>query len=176
MIHRRLLKDDGRGVGEPLNETENNGTIGLTQKMKHYLLFGDLSNDQSRTLQYILDTAPIIVFANDTLPEFLRNPSLQETSLNLNSFSIEKNLKIYLKELSENDTYLLRVMNNDDKESKKFSLNYEYKEMSLTASITKEEMEKNKLKWMEEKDNSVNNEIPIIQKIFPKTAQEDIGF
>ena len=40
MIHRRILLDDYKGVEECLNETENNG-IGLTQKMKHYLIFSD---------------------------------------------------------------------------------------------------------------------------------------
>lgn len=40
MIHRRLLKDDSRGVGEPLNETEVDGK-GLTQNVRHYIVFGD---------------------------------------------------------------------------------------------------------------------------------------
>jgi len=38
MIHRRLLGDDGRGVGEPLNETNADGT-GLRVTTFHTLSF-----------------------------------------------------------------------------------------------------------------------------------------
>jgi hypothetical protein len=42
MIHRRLIEDDSRGVGEPLNESEviNGRTVGLTQSVKHWIVFG----------------------------------------------------------------------------------------------------------------------------------------
>ena len=38
MIHRRLIVDDARGVGEPLNEIGKDGE-GLTTYTTHYLLF-----------------------------------------------------------------------------------------------------------------------------------------
>jgi len=53
MIHRRLLVDDGRGVGEPLNETDWDGQ-GLRQFVRHVLQFsqpGVLDSTQ-RLIQY----------------------------------------------------------------------------------------------------------------------------
>lgn len=38
MIHRRLLVDDGRGVGEPLDELNLDGVGGLIARMKHYVI------------------------------------------------------------------------------------------------------------------------------------------
>lgn len=38
MIHRRMIFDDGRGVGEALNEYNKDGTP-LSVRTKHYLSF-----------------------------------------------------------------------------------------------------------------------------------------
>ncbi|CAD8098565.1 unnamed protein product [Paramecium sonneborni] len=65
MIHRRLLKDDARGVGEPLNEKQSNGR-GLNQIFQHTLTFFNKNNqpNQARQFQYIQDLKPIIIFSN----------------------------------------------------------------------------------------------------------------
>lgn len=39
MIHRRILEDDDRGVNEPLDETEADGS-GLKQRVRHCVVFG----------------------------------------------------------------------------------------------------------------------------------------
>jgi hypothetical protein len=44
MVHRRLVADDDRGVGEPLNEKDRDGA-GLRARMRHYLLFNGASLD-----------------------------------------------------------------------------------------------------------------------------------
>ena len=40
MLHRRLLRDDAKGLNEALNEKESDGS-GLKVKTQHQLLFGD---------------------------------------------------------------------------------------------------------------------------------------
>lgn len=47
MIHRRLLKDDNKGVGEPLNEIDLDGEP-LKAKMRHYISNG--CSEMSRIL------------------------------------------------------------------------------------------------------------------------------
>lgn len=167
MIHRRLLVDDWRGVGEPLNETEKNGTIGLTQRMKHYLVFSNVSDTRDRKLQYILDTASINVLANNSLPEFLRSPEANETSLNLKTFPMQQGLKVYLRDLGDGD-YLLRLMNNDLNENKVFRTSFDSEELSLNAVMTKEEMETRKLKWFPE-------ELPKRSAVAPQIVALDVS-
>lgn len=43
LIQRRLLKDDDRGVGEPLNEVEvvDGKIVGLRQWIRNYIVFGN---------------------------------------------------------------------------------------------------------------------------------------
>ena len=38
MIHRRMLWDDGFGVNEPLNETNEYDDNGLIARMRHYVI------------------------------------------------------------------------------------------------------------------------------------------
>ncbi|XP_053696668.1 lysosomal alpha-mannosidase-like [Sabethes cyaneus] len=68
MVHRRLLRDDAFGVGEPLNETAYDR--GLIARGKHYLLFGSkapktvTAEAKERFLQNQVHT-PAWVFVND---------------------------------------------------------------------------------------------------------------
>lgn len=45
MIHRRLFSDDGHGVKEDLNEFNENGRGGLEAKVRHWIVFGEASQD-----------------------------------------------------------------------------------------------------------------------------------
>jgi len=79
-----------------------------------------------------------------------------ETSLNPNTIPMQHGLKIYLRDLGD-DNYLLRLMNNDVSETKRFTMNYDYDELSMTAVMTKKEMEVNKLKWVPEEIQKIKS-------------------
>lgn len=101
MIHRRLLMDDARGVGEALNETEIDGK-GLIQKVRHFVVFGDgyrqkqMENDQKVSIS-LIDSATA-TFAKKT-------PSAP-------AITVPKSVKLYLRPFADG-TYLLRVQNFD---------------------------------------------------------------
>ncbi|KAK3768503.1 hypothetical protein RRG08_060865 [Elysia crispata] len=67
MLHRRLLKDDCKGVGEPLNETAYGR--GLIVRGKHYLLLNKISQAarQYRPLAQEVFLRPQITFSNAQL-------------------------------------------------------------------------------------------------------------
>ena len=75
MIHRRLLEDDARGVGEPLNETGSDGK-GLIQNVRHYVVFGDnyrkvqKANDQKVSIAMVESSSSNFTKHNPTLTPF----------------------------------------------------------------------------------------------------------
>ena len=54
LIHRRLLKDDHKGVQEPLNETNLWNEEGLFQRLRHQIMFSPDDNSFRRQ-QYLKD-------------------------------------------------------------------------------------------------------------------------
>lgn len=67
MVHRRLLVDDKRGVGEPLNETGSSGD-GLVISGKHYLMLTTIADAPSmhRRLGLELMLEPLIAIGDYT--------------------------------------------------------------------------------------------------------------
>ena len=65
MVHRRLLADDNRGVGEPLNELGADGE-GLVVTGRHYvsLLPAAYAADLAREAQNLIYSTPHITFTN----------------------------------------------------------------------------------------------------------------
>lgn len=70
MLHRRLLRDDAFGVGEPLNEPGLNELgPGLVTRGTHYILLDTPTNSvawhrQAATMIYL---QPLLFFTNDTV-------------------------------------------------------------------------------------------------------------
>ncbi len=99
MIHRRLLADDGRGVEEPLNETDSDKQ-GLRQLVRHYVVFGN----EYRAVQKWNDQR--------ILPTFVVSSSTTFGSKTIRSapISVPETVKLYLRPF-EDGTYLLRLHN-----------------------------------------------------------------
>ena len=66
-VHRRILVDDNRGVGEPLNETGQNGD-GLIIRGKHLILLDDFKNSTyfQRILAEKLMLEPELAFVKNS--------------------------------------------------------------------------------------------------------------
>ena len=62
MLHRRLLKDDFLGVGEPLNEPGIDGK-GLITRGKHHLHLGtpDIANKMHRVDGELIMLQPLVM-------------------------------------------------------------------------------------------------------------------
>lgn len=101
MIHRRLLMDDARGVGQPLNETESDGK-GLIQSVRHYIVFGNnyrqvqMQNDQKVSISII-----------DTTTNTFAKHSPSATAI-----SVPTTVKLFIRPFTDG-SYLLRVQNFD---------------------------------------------------------------
>jgi hypothetical protein len=101
MINRRLLADDARGVGEPLNEKDADQQ-GIRQTLRHNIIFG--KGKEYRAVQMWNDRA--------ILPTF--GPSQSDSFSNINirtaPISVPEAVKLYLRPF-EDGSYLLRVHN-----------------------------------------------------------------
>lgn len=104
MIHRRLLVDDGRGVGEPLNETDIDHK-GLRQSFRHYVLF----EGNYRALQKLNDQRILPFFAASSLNTFA-NVNIRKVPI-----SVPESVKLYLRPF-EDGSYLLRFHNINPKD------------------------------------------------------------
>jgi hypothetical protein len=101
MIHRRLLKDDGRGVEEPLNELDKDGQ-GLRQLVRHYVVFGD----KFRQVQKWNDQRiqPLFVASSSN--------TFSAKSIRPAPIAVPDAVKLYLRPFADG-SYLLRLHNTD---------------------------------------------------------------
>lgn len=108
MIHRRCLKDDFRGVAEPLNETEPDGSgVGLKQSVRHYIVF---NGGDYRAVQKRNDQRMIPFFAPTASNTFSKNANRQA------SLQVPSDIKLYLRPY-EDGSYLLRLHNTNAKQT-----------------------------------------------------------
>ena len=105
MIHRRLVQDDGRGVEEPLNETDADKN-GLRQSVRHYLVFGN----EYRTVQKWNDQRILPTFTPSTAAGFLVK------SIRAAPITVPESVKLYLRPF-EDGTFLVRFHNMNPSQS-----------------------------------------------------------
>ena len=101
MIHRRLLVDDGRGVGEPLNELDSDKN-GLRQTFRHYVVFGSGFRAVQKSIDQIV------------LPSWVssQSASFNDIQVRQPSIKVPPTVKLYLRPF-EDGSYLLRLHNMD---------------------------------------------------------------
>lgn len=122
MIHRRLLQDDGRGVGEPLNELDADKQ-GLRQTFRHYIVFGK----EIRAVQKWMDQR--------VLPSWAVSQSSTFSSVNIRQAPIKvpSTVKLYLRPY-EDGSYLLRLHNFDPAQKISVSLDAGWKLTEYTLA------------------------------------------
>jgi hypothetical protein len=104
MIHRRLLMDDGRGVGEPLNETDLDHQ-GLRQIVRHNVLF----EGNYRAVQKMNDQRILPIFVGSSSNSFA-NVNIRRVPI-----SVPDSVKLFLRPF-EDGSYLLRFHNTNPKD------------------------------------------------------------
>lgn len=91
LIHRRLYKDDGFGVNEPLNEVEYDR--GLYVRGQHYLTFGPSSSSALKTGD------PITIFEKQLAQKKLLQPwillgDMSKEGINITQVNEQLNLRV----------------------------------------------------------------------------------
>ena len=99
MIHRRILVDDARGVGEPLNETNPDGS-GLVQTFRHNIVFGN----EYRAVQKRNDQRILPTFSPSQSDKF------GTVAVHGAVIPVPETVKLYLRPF-EDGSYLLRLHN-----------------------------------------------------------------
>jgi len=152
MIHRRLNNDDGRGVGEALNEKDWD-LKGMRQWVTHTLVFNKPGFIQTshREVQLNRDTANIVVLAQTSKTPFFK----QEAPKSSGFTQISGSIKLMTRPMGTNK-FLLRFQNMDETTSQDVSTqvfsnsNYAKStvtEMSLTANQSKRDMIAKRFNW-----------------------------
>ncbi|CAH9082893.1 unnamed protein product [Cuscuta europaea] len=165
MLHRRLLHDDGRGVGEALNETvcASQKCEGLTVKGKFYVRIDPLGEGARwrRSFGQEIYSPFLLAFSEQDINHGTKFHIPTFTMVDP-SYSLPDNVAIVTLQELEDKTVLIRLAHlyevGEDKdlstlatvELKKLfpdrKIN-KVKETSLSANQEREEMEKKRLKW-----------------------------
>lgn len=146
MVHRRLKKDDHKGVGEPLNEKNQWNSNGLVQRVRHWIVFHDNAqkSQSARLYQKLTDQTPLIFMAATQSNTFIPIQNLRPVVKN----NIPEYLKFYCKYMGSN-TYLVRLHNMLENQSLSYTFDQgvTFKEFTLTANQLKSFWDNTKMKW-----------------------------
>ncbi|KAF7840227.1 putative alpha-mannosidase [Senna tora] len=174
MLHRRLLQDDGRGVGEALNETVcvNDKCTGLSVVGKYYLRIDPAEEGGGRWRRSFgqeIYSPLLLAFTQDEVGDNWTNSHLTTFSGMDSSYTLPDNVAILTLQELDDGKLLLRLAHlyeiGEDKdlsvmatvELKKVFPNKKIKqisETSLSANQERSEMEKKRLVWKVEEGTS----------------------
>lgn len=173
MIHRRLLMDDARGVGEPLNETNPwDKSEGLWARMRHYVVFSNNQNNSNmhRLVQQSIDQFPILLLAQSSSNSFV---SQAQASTIPTVTSVPPTVKFYLRPLT-NGQFMMRLHNMDEKNAQSVGNNFgTIREMTLTGNQLKATALQNRLVWNQENTQGPQN-FTRNASVFDPTTQNSI--
>ncbi|XP_020106647.1 probable alpha-mannosidase At5g13980 isoform X2 [Ananas comosus] len=172
MLHRRLLYDDGRGVGEALNETVcvNDDCAGLVIEGKYYLKFDSLGEGAKwrRTFGQEIYSPLLIAFSEQDGGNWASSHVVKFSAMD-SSYSLPDNVAVLTLQALEDGSVLLRLVHlyevGEDKdlsvmasvELKKIFPNkkiIKITETNLSANQERAEMEKKRLKWKVQQGSS----------------------
>lgn len=177
MLHRRLLKDDGRGVAEALNETIciDNKCMGLTVAGKFYLRVDPLGDGAMwrRSFGQEVYSPLLLAFSEQNGDDWIKSHISTFTAMDP-SYSLPDNVALITLQALEDEIVLLRLAHlyeagEDEQLSRmaKVELSRLFPnkkivsvvETNLSANQEKSEMEKRRLVWKVE--GSVEEETPV---------------
>lgn len=154
MIHRRMVNDDARGVGEALNEKDWDGN-GMRQWVSHTVLFSipNYLETDYRKVQYNNDQPNVVILAQyDSASEMEKSPQIAPKmyeGLDLDYIKIMSRPITTLK-------FLYRFQNLDETQTRTVSTSVfqsqvlklaKVTEMALSANQAKADMVKSKFNW-----------------------------
>ncbi|KAI9109731.1 hypothetical protein K1719_019361 [Acacia pycnantha] len=170
MLHRRMLFDDGRGVGEALDEQVciKNRCEGLTVRGNYYMSIHKLGAGARwrRTTGQEIYSPFLLAFAHDTLENW-KSAYLTKGTLVDPNYRLPQNVALITLQELDDGLVLLRLAHlyepSEDSEYssvskvelKKLFANKKIKELKeVSLSANQEKLEMKKLSWKVEGDNS----------------------